>query len=121
MEKLKKLQERKDLLESQKLQHVSVSWQLLIDYMTIVTGTLQRRGSQGRITRTLNWGGGGVYVHIIMFCPTNFIWFQKKVVGQNTNYEYTLPPINLTVTVILIQHLPTSFKCFWRLLFSSPI
>ena len=31
MEKLKKLQERKELLESQKLQHVSVSWRLLTD------------------------------------------------------------------------------------------
>lgn len=41
MEKLKKLQERKELLESQKLQHVSVSWRLLTD-VQVVTGTRGR-------------------------------------------------------------------------------
>ena len=42
MEKLKKLKERKELLESQKLQHdVCVSWRLLTDAQ-VVAGTRGR-------------------------------------------------------------------------------
>ena len=44
------------------------------------------------ITRALIGGGGGVYIHIFVFCPTDFflnqlflISFQKKSVRQNMN------------------------------------
>ena len=43
------------------------------------------------VARTLI-GGGGVFIHIFMFCPTSFFLnqiqiyqFEKKLVGQNMN------------------------------------
>ena len=39
-------------------------------------------------------GGGGVFIHIFMFCPTSFFWnqiqiyqFEKKLVGRTWIYE----------------------------------
>ena len=58
-------------------------------------------------------GGGGGYIHIFVFCPTNLFWnelknkeIQKKFVGQNTNiWIYTpLPPINALVTPLVTFH-----------------
>ena len=44
------------------------------------------------VTRMLIGGGGGVNIHIFMFCPINFFsnqiqidQFEKKLVGQNMN------------------------------------
>ena len=44
------------------------------------------------VARTLIGGGGGVHIHIFMFCPTSFFsnqiqidQFEKKSVGQNMN------------------------------------
>ena len=53
------------------------------------------------VTRTLiGGGGGGVYIHIFMFCSTSFFLnqiqidqFEKKLVGQTWIYEYTPPQL----------------------------
>ena len=52
-------------------------------------------------------GGGGMYIHIFMFCPTDFfsnwsiwIWFGKKLVAQNTNIWIYPPPINALATAL---------------------
>ena len=44
------------------------------------------------VARTLIEGGGGVYIHIFMFCPTSFFsnqiqidQFEKKSLEQNMN------------------------------------
>ena len=45
-----------------------------------------------------------------MFCPTSFfsnwyiwIWFQKKIVGQNMNIWINTPPINVLVTAVYLS------------------
>jgi hypothetical protein len=59
------------------------------------------------VTRALIGGGGGGYIHIFVFYPTNFFWnelknkeIQKKFVGQNTNmWIYTPPPAGPQLTL----------------------
>ena len=55
--------------------------------------------------------GGGVFIHIFMFCPSSFFWnqiqiyqFEKKLVGQNMNIWINTPPplYTLATTVILL-------------------
>ena len=63
------------------------------------------------VARTLI-GGGGVFIHIFMFCPTSFFWnkiqiyqFEKKLVGQNMNIwiNTPLPPINVLAMALRMQ------------------
>ena len=58
---------------------------------TVIKYRLEAKGEVRAVARTLI-GGGGVYIHIFMFCPTSFFsnqiqidQFEKKSVGQNMN------------------------------------
>ena len=53
---------------------------------------LQNSCLEARAVARMLIGGGGVYIHIFMFCPTSFFsnqiqidQFEKRSVGQNMN------------------------------------
>ena len=60
----------------------SLPWQLRISYIIATKGFLNLNGFGFKfkvcpiairgVTRALIGGGGGVYIHIFVFCPTDF-------------------------------------------------
>ena len=39
------------------------------------------------VARTLIGGGGGVFIHIFMFCPTSFFEIKFKFINLKRNYS----------------------------------